>query len=233
MKITVLFFAHIKEHTATDRLVLELPAGDTVHALKSELLRRYPALRNPFANVITSVDKEFARDDLVLTDGAEVGFFPPVSGGTEQKDIVQLINGPISVDDIVTRLTDDSTGGMCLFPGIVRRNTGREENRVTQKLFYESYPEMAEQKMHEIVREIKSRWPLVERVAIIQRLGELFPGDVSTLIACSSSHRDSGIFEAARYAIDRLKEIVPVWKKEFTNNGDFWVEGEYNPLSSE
>ena len=77
--------------------------------------------------------------------------------------------------------------------------------------------------------EIRARWPTVEGIAIVQRIGRLDPGTPTVLIACSAAHRDTGVFEAARYGIDRLKEIVPVWKKETGPNGREWVEGEYVP----
>ena len=86
---------------------------------------------------------------------------------------------------------------------------------------------MAEEKMGQVAQEIRSRWPSVEGIAIVQRIGELLPGMPSTLIACSAAHRDMGVFEAARYGIDRLKDIVPIWKKEVQPFGEAWVEGEY------
>jgi molybdopterin synthase catalytic subunit len=128
---------------------------------------------------------------------------------------------------------DITTGGISFFTGIVRGKTTRGKPMETRQLFYEAYPEMALEKMSQIVMEIKSRWVEIERVAIIQRTGELNPGEVSVLIACSGSHRDTGIFEAVRYGIDRLKEIVPVWKKEVTVDGEQWVEGTYIPKPGE
>jgi molybdopterin synthase catalytic subunit len=88
---------------------------------------------------------------------------------------------------------------------------------------------MAESKLRQICEEIRSRWHDVEGIALVQRIGKLMPGTVSVVVVCSSSHRDSGIFEATRYGIDRLKEIVPVWKKEVHKGGEEWIEGEYYP----
>jgi molybdopterin synthase catalytic subunit len=88
---------------------------------------------------------------------------------------------------------------------------------------------MAELKMKQISDDIRARWNDIEGIALIQRTGKLVPGMVSVVIVCTSSHRDSGIFEAARYGIDRLKEIVPIWKKEGSENGEIWIEGEYHP----
>ena len=77
--------------------------------------------------------------------------------------------------------------------------------------------------------EIRARWPEVQGIAIVQRTGQLVAGQPTVLIACASAHRASGCFEAARYGIDRLKEIVPIWKKEFGSEGELWVEGSYQP----
>jgi molybdopterin synthase catalytic subunit len=88
---------------------------------------------------------------------------------------------------------------------------------------------MAETKMLQVADEIRERWPEVEGILIVQRIGRLAPGTPTIVIACSAAHRDTGIFEASRYGIDRLKEIVPIWKKEITPEGETWVEGEYHP----
>jgi molybdopterin synthase catalytic subunit len=88
---------------------------------------------------------------------------------------------------------------------------------------------MAQEKMMQIAVEIRAKWPDIFGIAIVQQLGVFHPGEISTLIACSSSHRDQGIFEACRFAIDRLKQIVPVWKKEIGTDGVTWIEGEYIP----
>jgi len=88
---------------------------------------------------------------------------------------------------------------------------------------------MAEMKMAQIAAEIRQRWPEVQGIVMVQRIGLLKPGMPTVIIACSAAHRDSGVFEAARYGIDRLKEIVPVWKKEIGPHGEEWVEGHYIP----
>ena len=92
---------------------------------------------------------------------------------------------------------------------------------------------MKESKMKQVANEIRQKWPAVEGVAIIQRIGRLMPGAPTVVIACTAGHRDTGVFEAARYGIDRLKEIVPIWKKEIGSKGEIWVEGEYIPKPGE
>ena len=87
--------------------------------------------------------------------------------------------------------------------------------------------------MKQVAEEIRARWPVVEGIAIVQRIGKLYPKTPTVLIACTAAHRDTGVFDAARYGIDRLKEIVPIWKKEVSPNGESWVEGEYIPKAGE
>jgi molybdopterin synthase catalytic subunit len=83
--------------------------------------------------------------------------------------------------------------------------------------------------LRQVADEMRGRWPSVEGIALVQRIGRLEPGTPTIIVACSAAHRDSGVFEAARYGIDRVKEIVPVWKKEIGPGGESWVEGHYQP----
>jgi molybdopterin synthase catalytic subunit len=116
---------------------------------------------------------------------------------------------------------------------MVRGETRRGEAHQTQYLEYEAYVPMAEAKMKQVAEEIRERWPTVEGIAIVQRVGKLYPKTPTVLIACTAAHRHTGVFEAARYGIDRLKEIVPIWKKEVSPDGEFWVEGGYMPKPGE
>ena len=116
---------------------------------------------------------------------------------------------------------------------MVRGVTTRDNPHETVYLEYEAYKPMAEAKMKQVADEIRAKWPTVEGIAIVQRIGRLYPRTPTVLIACSSPHRDTGVFEAARYGIDRLKEIVPVWKKEVGPQGEEWVEGDYIPKAGE
>jgi len=111
----------------------------------------------------------------------------------------------------------------------VREKTERGEARETRYLTYEAYEPMAEAKMQQVVDEIRARWASIEGIAIVQRIGDLDPGTPTVMIACTAAHRDTGVFEAARYGIDRLKQIVPIWKKEIGPQGEVWIEGDYRP----
>ena len=140
----------------------------------------------------------------------------------------------IDLNAIQARLRRADVGAIVSFTGSVRGETQREGlPAVTLHLEYEAYAAMAQQKMEQIVREIGERWPLVKGVALVQRIGRLQVGEITTFVACPAGHRDQGAFEAARYAIDRLKEIVPVWKKEVGADQSVWVEGHYRPTSQD
>jgi molybdopterin synthase catalytic subunit len=147
--------------------------------------------------------------------------------------IFSITEDEIDLNDLLARITLASTGAAAIFTGMVRGETARGNAHETQYLEYEAYIPMAESKMKQVADEIRERWPIVEGIAIVQRIGKLFPKTPTVLIACTAAHRDTGVFEAARYGIDRLKEIVPIWKKEVSSNGEFWVEGEYIPKAGE
>jgi molybdopterin synthase catalytic subunit len=141
--------------------------------------------------------------------------------------IISITEGELDLNVLLEQITLPTTGASAIFTGIVRGVTSRGEAHETLYLEYEAYRPMAEEKMSQIADEIRQKWPSVEGIAIVQRLGRLAPGIPTTVIACTAAHRDTGVFEAARYGIDRLKEIVPIWKKEYGPNGEFWVEGEH------
>ena len=143
--------------------------------------------------------------------------------------VFSITEDEIDLNNLLAKITLTSTGAAAIFTGMVRGKTSRGEAHETEYLEYEAYVPMAEEKMKQVAEEIRARWPNVEGIAIVQRIGRLYPGTPTVLIACTSAHRDTGVFEAARYGIDRLKEIVPVWKKEVGSNGESWVEGEYIP----
>lgn len=146
---------------------------------------------------------------------------------------VEITENEIDLNELVARITLHSTGAAAIFTGMVRGVTSRENPHETDYLEYESYKPMAEGKMLQVADEIRSRWPTVEGIAIVQRVGRLYPRTPTVLIACTAAHRDTGVFDAARYGIDRLKEIVPVWKKEVSPSGEVWVEGDYFPKPGE
>ena len=143
--------------------------------------------------------------------------------------IFSITESEIDLNDLLAQITLTSTGAAAIFTGMVRGETARGEAHVTEYLEYEAYVPMAEQKMKQVADEIRERWPVIEGIAVVQRIGKLYPKTPTVLIACTAAHRDTGVFDAARYGIDRLKEIVPVWKKEIGADRSVWVEGHYRP----
>ncbi|MEN4013439.1 MAG: molybdenum cofactor biosynthesis protein MoaE [Bellilinea sp.] len=226
--IRVLFFAHLKELAGADRFELKINESLRVNQLKAILVERYPLLAERLGNALVSVNLQFAFDDDTISAGDEVAFFPPVSGGS-LPTIVMVTRDELDLNDLLGQITLTTTGAACVFTGMVRGETHRGDAHQTVALEYEAYIPMAEAKMAQVAAEIRSRWHSVEGIAIVQRVGLLKPRTPTVLIACTAAHRDTGVFEAARYGIDRLKEIVPIWKKEIMPGGEVWVEGEYHP----
>lgn len=235
MNIRVLLFATLKDRAGQERLSLDLGAGATVADLKARLAEAVPSLVPALPTALVSINHEFAFAEDPVHDGDEVALFPPVSGGAGDPapTIFKITNDVIDLNDLVAAITLPTTGAACVFTGMVRGETRRATEALgphqTVRLEYEAYVPMAEAKMKQVAGEIRARWPSVEGIALVQRIGLLEPGTPTVLIACSAAHRDTGVFEAARYGIDRLKEIVPVWKKEIGPQGEEWVEGHYVP----
>ncbi len=232
MQVRILLFATLKDLAGRNRLALTLPLEHaTVLDVRQALIAEYPAMKANVDAAIAAVNEEYAFAQDAVHDGDEVAFFPPVSGGSDEfREVIRLAPDPINTDELIAAITVPATGAVCVFSGMVRGETNRDgDSHRTQNLEYEAYEPMALAKMRQVAAEIREQWPLVQGIAIIQRVGKLEIGQNTILIACSSGHRDQGCFEAARYGIDRLKEIVPVWKKEVRPDRQSWVEGHYMP----
>lgn len=231
MEITVLYFATLRERTGSREEQLSLREGSTIADLKSLLLTRHQQLEQALESAIVAVNREFAFPEDKLHDGDEVAFFPPVSGGESASGptLFRIIEEPLDFNQVLDEILLPTSGAACVFTGVVRARSERNEQRETTSLVYEAYRPMAEEKLGQVADEIRERWPTVEGIAIVQRVGHLPVGTPTVLIACTAAHRDTGVFDAARYGIDRLKEIVPIWKKEIGPDGEIWVEGTYHP----
>ena len=245
IKIKLLFFATLKDRAGQSRVEVDLPDGVTVAGLKSQVVQLYPGVTSLLAHSLVAVNQSYAFDEDLIPDQAEVALFPPVSGGAGsetgslslEKDnyptILKITQDALDLNDLLSLITQPSTGAAAFFTGMVRGVTRREGAgygaHETVSLEYEAYVPMAEAKLAQVAREIRERWPSVEGIVLVQRIGRLEAGTPTVLIGCTAAHRDTGVFEAARYGIDRLKEIVPVWKKEIMPGGEEWVEGEYHP----
>jgi len=228
MIVKVLFFATLKDQAGMRTAELDIPSGLTVAEFKKKLGLKFPRMAPSLPSALVSINKEFASLEEIVPEAAEVAVFPPVSGGGFPT-ILAVTEDALDLDELLRKITLPTTGAAAIFTGMVREATRRGPIRDTSYLEYEAYIPMAEAKMAEVAEEIRSRWVHVEGIAIVQRLGRLQPGTPTVLIACTAAHRDTGVFEAARYGIDRLKEIVPIWKKEVGPAGEEWVEGSYHP----
>ena len=235
ISIRVLFFATLRDRVGEKEVQFEVERPFKVAELRQLMEQKYPAAAPLMKTALASVNREFAFDGDLIPAGAEVAFFPPVSGGANENagpvrpTIFRITDETLDLNRLIAEITLPSSGAACVFTGMVRGVTSRDQPHETVYLEYEAYKPMAEAKIRQVVREIRERWPAVEGIAIVQRVGRLYPQTPTVLIACTAAHRDTGVFEAARYGIDRLKEIVPVWKKEVGPQGETWVEGEYIP----
>lgn len=231
MQVKVLYFSSLRDRAGLNAETIDLPAAASVADLKRRLAELHAGLAAALSSVLVAVNQEFAFAADSLADGDEVALFPPVSGGADSDwpSVFLVTEAEIDMNDLLAKLVRPTTGAACVFTGVVRGETVRGEAHRTEALEYEAYVPMAEAKMRQVAEEIRQRWPSVEGIGIVQRIGHLAASTPTVLIACTAAHRDMGVFEAARYGIDRLKEIVPIWKKEIGPNGEHWIEGKYVP----
>jgi molybdopterin synthase catalytic subunit len=215
MRVRALYFAVVRERLKRDEDEVELPAGATAESLLEELARRHPALLVLRGAVKLAVNEEFAPLTRVLADGDVVALIPPVSGGAGP---FRVSDEPLSLDEVVLAVSTEEHGGIATFTGVVRR---KSRGKTVVRLEYEAYRPMAEKKLAEIGAALAAEMPGV-RVAIVHRLGTLAVGEAAVVIAASAPHR-AAAFDACRAAIDRLKESVPIWKKEIADDGEEWI----------
>ena len=218
MRVNVRLFASYREAAGVGRFEIELPDGATVRDAVAAVVARHPLVASG-RSVVMARNRDYVDADAALADGDELALIPPVSGGsTVQRERVLVSAAPLSVDDALAAVRADAHGGYVLFVGSVREvNRGK---RVTH-LEYEAYAEMAEDKMREIAARIER--DTGARIAMHHRMGDLAIGDIAVIVAAGAPHRDAA-FAAARRGIDELKRVVPIWKKEHTDDGAVWLE---------
>jgi molybdopterin synthase catalytic subunit len=216
MRVVVKLFGSVREETGARELSIELPEGARVIDLRDHLAVDHPVFDRLGGRLAASVNLEVADPDQKLSDGDEVAFLPPVAGGA---GTCSLSDGPLDRDRVSARVVGPDTGGIVEFVGAVRDHA---RGRSIRHLEYEAYPEMAVREMERIADEAGRRWPGT-RVAIAHRTGHLEVGDVAVVVVAAAPHRAEA-FEACRYAIDTLKETVPIWKKEVATDGEYWVD---------
>lgn len=220
MRVRALFFGRMHDVTGFPEEELEVGEGQTVGDVWNKYRDRFPEMSGLNESFVVAVNQDIARRDQRLREGDEVAFLPPVSGGA-MESFSEIVREPIRSVELAQQLKAPQDGAQVMFEGIVRNHS---RGRRTLYLEYEAYEPMAIRKMEEIRREVREKWQ-VDRVAIVHRVGRLEIGETSVAIVVTSAHRRAA-FEACQYAIDRLKQIVPIWKKEYFEDGAVWVEGE-------
>ena len=229
MQVRVLLFGGLKELLARDGEAIELPEHATVADLLHRFMMQLPQAQ-PFAgSLAVAVNREYATPDLVLREGDEVALLPPVSGGADGakpnvNNLIRLQRDPIDGSALLAQLKADEDGAVVVFDGVVRNHS---RGRRTLYLDYEAYEEMALNQMRALAADAKQRFA-VREVALVHRLGRLQVGESSVWIGVASAHR-AAAFEACRWIIDTLKQTIPIWKKEFFEDGAVWAHGEPFP----
>jgi|CZLA01.1.fsa_nt_gi molybdopterin synthase catalytic subunit/molybdopterin converting factor small subunit len=233
MKIGVLFFGVLKEQVGRPCATVDLPEGARVRDVILYYARESPRFEAMVPSLAISVNQEYSGVDRVLRAGDEVGLLPPVSGGLvdgggeardEVRGEVRIVRERIDREAVVGRLKQPADGAAVIFDGVVRDNT---RGRRTLYLDYEAYEAMALKQMESLAVEARARFG-VRGSSIVHRLGRLEIGETSVLIVVASAHRGAA-FEACRWIIDTLKKTVPIWKKEYFEDGAVWADGEAFP----
>jgi molybdopterin converting factor subunit 1 len=213
--VRILYFAVVRERLGRESEEISLPEGSTGAQLLAALEARHPALSGLRGAIKIAVNEEFAPLERVLADGDVVALIPPVAGGS---GLFRVSAEPLSLDEVIAAVSDEAHGGVVTFTGVVRRHS---RGKRVERLEYEAYRPMAERRMAEIGAGIAAEIPGA-RIAIVHRVGVLAVGETAVVIAAAAAHRAQA-FEACRAAIDRLKESVPIWKKEVAEDGETWV----------
>ena len=241
MRVRVLFFGMLKEMAGKAAESIELPEGASVRDLLAHYERQVPRLKDSFSSLALAVNQQYASAETRLNGGDEVALLPPVSGGSGETPVRQAQGRParqpvgsrryacitteiIDLPDAVAALKRGEDEAALVFEGIVRNQT---RGRKTLYLDYEAYEPMALQEMESLAEKALTQFQIRD-VAIVHRLGRLQIGETSVLIAVASAHR-AAAFEACRWLIDTLKKAVPIWKKEYFEDGAVWADGDPFP----
>jgi MoaE-MoaD fusion protein len=225
MKVLVRLFAILRESAGRSSLELNLPDGATV-ADALERLSDEPGLASPLASMhlAVAVNRDYATQGTTLCDGDELALVPPVSGGAPRAagaPHVRITESRLSPESVADSVITDGTGAIVTFQGVTRE---------VDRLDYEAYREMAEERIRAILSECIRAHGL-QAAAAEHRIGTVPLGEASVVVSVSSAHRDAA-FAAAREAIDRIKSEVPIWKRELDGSKARWVEGSPAPQAA-
>jgi molybdopterin synthase catalytic subunit len=233
MRARILFFGMLREIAGASSEEADFPAGADLAAVFRTYAARFPRFQELAGSIVVARNQEFADPATPIAEGDEIAFLPPVSGGIARDPVeiatdrtyCALTRHAIDTRAAIARLLSGAEGAVVTFEGTVRNNT---KGRPTLYLDYECYESMALKMMDQIAREIAASHA-VEKVAMIHRLGRMLIGEASVAIVVTAPHRRAA-FDAALEGINRLKKIVPIWKKEHFADGEVWVEGEWGDV---
>jgi len=236
MRIRVLFFGMLKDLAGYSSESIDLPEHARLADVLSHYEERIPRMRDLVTSIAMSVNQEYAGVDAKLKSGDEVALLPPVSGGAVdaagEMPSAQPIAGHrcaivrerIDTQALIDEIKQPEDGATVIFEGIVRNNT---HGRRTLYLDYEAYEPMALTRMEELALQALSNFKIRD-VAIVHRVGRMEIGQTSVAMVVASAHRTAA-FDACRWLIDTLKRTVPIWKKEYFEDGAVWADGEPFP----
>ncbi len=233
MRVHVLFFGGLKDVTGRAQETIEVPEGSRLAGVFEHYANQFPKLRELGSSIVMARNHEFSPLAAAVAEGDELAFLPPVSGGSQTRYYLEIADDaghyfaltrePIETQELSARLLEGSDGAVVVFEGVVRNNT---KGRATRFLEYECYEQMAIKTMAAIGREIAGSLQ-IGRIAMVHRLGRMEIGEASVVVIVTAPHRKPA-FEGALEGINRLKRLVPIWKKEYFADGEVWVEGEWD-----
>ena len=235
MRVRVLFFGMLKDLVGKASDTLDLDPGASVADLLAHYETQIPRLRESLPSLALAVNEEYASAETKLRSNDEVAILPPVSGGKDgrirsgggnrrETAHCAIVRGPIQTQEVLAGIKRGEDGAAVVFEGVVRNQT---RERKTLYLDYEAYDEMALKQMESLAGQALSQFQIRE-VALVHRLGRLVIGETSVLIVVAAAHR-AAAFDACRWLIDTLKRTVPIWKKEYFEDGAVWADGEPFP----
>ena len=233
MQVRILFFGMLKDLAGRGSDLLTLPEPATLGDVFTHYEKITPKLGEIAASIAISINQEFASPDSQLNEGDEIAFLPPVSGGLTdpESDVLapsrhyaSIVRERIDTQALLDKVKQPADGAAVVFEGVVRDHT---RGRRTLYLNYEAYEEMALKQMDALAEQALQLFPIRD-VVIAHRLGRLEIGQTSVLIVVASAHR-AAAFDACHWLIDTLKRTVPIWKKEFFEDGAVWADGEPFP----
>jgi molybdopterin synthase catalytic subunit len=201
---------------------IDVPEGGLAASVFEHYSVRFPRLGEMSKSIVLAVNQKFCAPSEALADGDELAMLPPVSGGSDG-NIFALTRDPIDAAGLARQILRGEDGAIVTFEGVTRNNT---KGRATRYLDYECYEPMALKTMAGIGEEI-ARTHQISRIAMVHRLGRVEIGETSVVVIAAAPHRRPA-FEAALEGINRLKRLVPVWKKEYFEDGEVWVDGEWD-----